>query len=57
MRFKNDGPVTLYILVDTTTGEVIGTYTNLRVARSSRKRFYNLLSSCVIFTYDQRGTR
>lgn len=58
MRYKNNGPVTLYVVVDVDYGDVEDTYTNkarahghARVAADETGRKF-----CVL-TYDQRGTK
>ena len=63
MRFKNDGPVRLYVVVDTWTGEVVDTFTNQQHARNYVRANGvaavgdERTGTLKLLTYDQRGTR
>lgn len=58
MRYKNEGPITLYAVVNTDTGKVIVSFTTMREARQQVTHLNkNLPDKHVMLTYDQRGTR
>lgn len=59
MRYKNNGPVALYVVMDTELGNVVSTHTNLRAARSLAENGNQAkgVGRYVVLTYDQRGTR
>ena len=64
MKFRNNGPVTYYIVLDTKYGNLAASFTNLSVARSHARSLNNaaqmeadVANRYTVLTYDQRGTR
>lgn len=52
MKYKNNGPVTLYVVIDSEWGSVQKTYTNKQAALQHVKEAARPL---ILLTYDQRG--
>ena len=56
MRYKNDAPITLYVVVDTEWGDGVVTRTNLQAARSQAQAWTRETGRVhVVRKYDQRG--
>ena len=65
VRYKNGGPVTVYVIIEDYSGNIVGTETNKKLAREiAEEHESDILEDepiearkTTILTYDQRGTR
>ena len=54
MRFKNDGPLTLYVVMSVEYGRVVATFTNKKSARDWMRKMGFTASEARLLSYDQR---